>query len=262
MNHCWMPLVPVVVLLLTASAAAQRPKGEPAREEVSIAGTLKQITPAAIGVVTEAGEQWVVQLDGRPRERKLSFVGKAEPSFLRTGMLVQLEGSVNKRGQVQEKVSQITVTSLREGVEVGIYPEGQRSRAGNLFSDDPEDSKKKKPAPKPDAVPCRITGYVAKISRTGELTITCGNQAVKADLADDANVSVDLSNLSLAQPGDKVELRGWHPKGQKGRVWSRDISVSAAKMLGETKKKTKEEEREAERTKGAKPKADEPAKDE
>src|SRR5688500_10292644 len=244
MNTLRILLVLGFVQLLAANSAAQRPKGEVPREEVTIADTLKQTTPAAIGVVTETGEQWVVQLDGRPRERKLSCVGKAEPSFLRSGMLVQLEGSVNKRGQVQEQISQITVTTLREGVEVGIYPEGQRSRAGNLFSDEPEDAKKKKPPPKPDAVPCRMTGYIMKISRTGELTINCGNQAVKADLADEANVSIDLNNLSLAQPGDKIELRGWHPKGQKGRAWSRDISVSAAKVLGEAKKKTKEEERE------------------
>jgi hypothetical protein len=236
-----------LVLVVAASARGQRPNRpevpQENRENVEIAGTLKQIGPGVLQVATEAGDQWLVRLEGRPQEMKLAYSCKAEPAFLRSGMLVQFAGTVNKKGQLQEKLDSLIVTSLREGVEVGVYPEATGGNTGGLFADDKPDEKPKKQA-KPDAVPCRVTGYITKISRTGELTVNCRNATVTASLAEGAKVSVDMTDLRLAQPGDKVEWRGWHIKNQKGQAWSRDVSISAANVLGEAKKKSRESDKE------------------
>lgn len=234
-------LIACLVLLGASPALAQRAPDVPQdkRENVELAGTLKQIGPGVLQIATEAGDQWLVRLEGRPQEMKLSFVAKAEPTFLRSGMMVQFEGTVNKRGQLQEKLDLVVVTSPREGIEVGVYPEATGGNTGGLFSDEKSDEKPKKQA-RPDAVRCRVTGFITKISRQGELTVNCRNGTVTADLADGAKVSVDLTDLRLAQAGDKVELRGWHVKNQKGTAWSRDVSISAANVLGEVKKKPRD----------------------
>ncbi|HZL90281.1 MAG TPA: hypothetical protein VFB96_18090 [Pirellulaceae bacterium] len=234
--------------VIATSAWGQRPNRQEVppenRENVEIAGTLKQIGPGLLHVATDAGDQWLVRLEGRPQEMKLAFGGKAEPAFLRNGMLVQFAGTVNKKGQLQEKLDSLIVTSLREGVEVGLFPEASGGNAGGLFSDNKPDEKPKK-QPKSEAVPCRVTGYITKIGRTGELTVNCRNATVTASLGEEAKISVDMTDLRLAQPGDKVELRGWYIKNQKGQAWSRDVSISAASVLGETKKKPRESDKEA-----------------
>jgi hypothetical protein len=230
-----------------APAAAQRPLREVPlenRENVEITGTIKQIGPGVLQVVTEAGDQWLVRLEGRPQEMRLSYSAKAEPGFLRPGMLVQFAGTINKKGQLQEKLDSLIVTTLREGIEVGVYPEAAGGIAGELFSDARPEEKGKKGRQKPEAVPCRVTGTIAKISRAGELTVSGRNATVTAQLAEEARISVDMNNLSLAQPGDSVEIRGWHIKNQKGQAWSREVSVSAANVLGESKKKPRAERQE------------------
>jgi hypothetical protein len=255
----------LLVLLAAGTAVAQRAPDVPQdkRENVELAGKLKQIGPGVLQIATDAGDQWLVRLEGRPQEMKISFSGKADPSFLKSGMLVQFEGTVNKRGELQEKLEQIVVTSPREGIEVGVHPEGTGGNTGGLFSNDKPDEKPKKQA-RPDAVRCRITGLITKIGRNGELTVNCRNGTVTAELGDSVQVSVDLTDLRLAQPGDKVELRGWHVKNQKGTVWSRDVSVSAADVLGEAKKKSRSSEKEEEKKKEGEDKpaeksADQPA---
>jgi hypothetical protein len=239
-----------LILVIASSAWGQRPNRQEVpqenRENVEIAGTLKQIGPGVLHVVTDAQDQWLVRLEGRPQEMKLAFGGKAEPAFLRSGMLVQFAGTVNKKGQLQEKLESLIVTSLREGVEVGVFPESSGGNTGGLFSDSKPEEKPKK-QPKADAVPCRVTGYITKISRTGELTVNCRNATVTANLGEEAKISVDMTDLRLAQPGDKVELRGWHIKNQKGQAWSRDVSISAANVLGEVKKKPREGDKETEK---------------
>lgn len=238
-----------LILLTAANASAQREVPQDLRENVELAGALKQIGPGVLQMATEAGDQWLVRLEGRPQEMKLSFSAKADPSFLRTGMLVQFEGTVNKKGQLQEKLDLVVVTSLREGIEVGVYPEVARGQGSDLFGDDKPPEKPKKQG-RVDAVPCRITGYLTKISRTGELTVNCRNATVTADLADEAKVSVDVNDLRLAQPGDKVEVRGWYIKNQKGNAWSREVSISAANVLGEAKKKPRGGEKAAKKDDG------------
>ncbi|HUE73144.1 MAG TPA: hypothetical protein VMP01_19825 [Pirellulaceae bacterium] len=246
----WVPAL--LVLLAAGTAVAQRAPDVPRemRENVELAGTLEQIGPGVLQIATAAGDKWLVRLEGRPQEMKVSFSGKADRSFLKSGMLVQFEGTVNKRGELQEKLEQIVVTSPREGIEVGIYPEAAGGNTGGLFSDDNPKEKPKKQA-RPDVVRCRVTGLITKIGRKGELTVNCRNGTVTAELADTVQVSVDLTDLRLAQPGDKVELRGWHVKNQKGTVWTREVSVSAAEVLGEVKKKPRGSEKAEEKKAGA-----------
>lgn len=251
------------LVLCAIPAFAQRAPEVPQdkRENVELAGTLKQAGPGVLQIETAAGEKWLVRLEGRPQEMKVSFSGKADPGFLKSGLLVQFEGTVNKRGELQEKLEQIVVTSPREGLEVGVYPEATGGNTGGLFSNEKPEEKPKK-QPRPEAVRCRVTGIITKVSRTGELTVNCRNGTVTAELAEKPQVSVDLTDLRLAQPGDKVELRGWHVKNHTGTVWSRDLSVSAASVLGEAKKnprQTDKAEKRDEKQADSKP-ADEPAK--
>jgi len=52
----------------------------------------------------------------------------------------------------------------------------------------------------------RVGGQVSKISRLGELTISAGGTSVKAKLAEDAKISVNMGDLAYLQAGDKIEI--------------------------------------------------------
>jgi hypothetical protein len=64
------------------------------------------------------------------------------------------------------------------------------------------------------------------------VSVAAGGARVSAKLADDASISVNLGDLRYAQPGDKIEVDGWHVKGQPGQVYANRITITSATPLG------------------------------
>jgi hypothetical protein len=211
------------------------------REGLNASGVLKSARGPVLQIQTDEGDNWVVQVQpNRPWD--ISFTGAAEPSWLRPGMLVQFSSRLGKRGQAEDPITQLTVFTMKEGYQLGVLSDsaigGGENPSAGLFDDPAEKPKEKKTKVKTDEnTVYRIAGQITKISRTGELTINAGGTTVKADLADDARISVDVSDLSYAVPGDKVELRGWYVAGQKGQGYATEVRVSAAQPLEGPKKK-------------------------
>ena len=218
----------------------QQPQPNIPRENLSASGVLKGARGLTLQMQTTEGEQWLIQLQpGRPTD--ITFTAAAEASWLRPGMLVQFSSKLNKRGQADEPVTQLTVFTLREGYQLGVLSDtsigGENASAG-LFEEPVEKPKAKKAKVKVDEdTVYRIAGQVTKISRTGEMTVNAGGTTVKANLAEDAKVSVDVNDLSYARPGDKVEVRGWYVAGQRQQAVGNQVSVSAAEPLEGPKKK-------------------------
>jgi hypothetical protein len=211
------------------------------RENLNASGVLKGARGAVLHLQTEEGEQWYVQVQPT-RPQDVSFTGPAEASFVKPGMLVQFSTKLNKRGQADEPVKTLVVFSLKEGYQLGVLNEssigGGGGASSGLFETPTEQPKEKKTKVKvdEDAV-YRVAGQIAKISRTGEMTINAGSMTVKADLADDAKVSVDLSDLAYARAGDKVSVQGWYLAGQKGQAVGTQVSMSTVEPLVGPKKK-------------------------
>jgi hypothetical protein len=221
--------------LVARGQYGQKPPG-PKAENLNTSGTIKGLRPGLLLVASETGEQWLVQLRTRPAD--LAFTGAAELAFLKPGMLVQFTGKFNKRGQCVEPIGSVTIFTVREGYALGVAPEGAGGIEGTkgLFGD----AKAEKPVPKKDEIATyRVAGQLAKLSRTGEMTINAGGTSIKADLADNATVSVDVNNLAFAREGDKIELRGQYYPAQKGQAWATWVSISAKEPLAGASPKKK-----------------------
>ena len=133
----------------------------------------------------------------------------------------------------------MTIFTVREGRGVGVAPEGGLAKGeAELFSSKPTEPVKKGPKGKEEDPIYQVAGQVTKVSR-GEMTINCAGTIVKADLAKDAKVMVDVNHLDFAQAGDKVEIRARYPMGQKasGQALASQITVVGSKPLGEPKKR-------------------------
>jgi hypothetical protein len=238
-----------VLIAFAGPASAQygerrQPQPEIQREPLQCAGTVKQVGRGVIGLTTEAGDQWAVQVEARPQD--LSFTGSADATFVKPGMWIRFTTRLTRTGNAQEPIATAEIYTPREGFGVGVYPEGAGEigggEGGALFAPT-EEKPKPKAEPKPkirdEDVVYRVGGQVSKISRLGELTINAGGASVKAKFAEEAKISVDVADLSFLQAGDKVEVTGWYPAGTKGRAVATQVRASASQPLADASKKKK-----------------------
>ncbi len=233
-------------LILPAVAAAQvfdgqQQGGQIQREALRCSGTVKELGNGLVHMMTTEGEQWLVKVEAMPKD--IAYTGAADASFLQPGMLVRFSSHLSKRNQATDPIASITVTSLREGDELGVKSDSVGATAGPgaaLFGDQPDPKAKVKAKPKPkaeDNTVYVITGQLTRIGRTGDLTINAGGTNIKADLAKECTVALDMGDLSYLQPGDKFDFEGWHPAGQKGQAWALKVTAEAAQPLTEQAKK-------------------------
>ena len=248
----YIPAFLIVALAVCQPAAAQTPQQWQAQlarmrqqqqqqnirwENTELSGNIKGMQGSLLQVAVAGGENWLVQVDARPQD--IVFQGSADPAFVKPGMLVEFKAKVNKRGQAAEPVQSLTIFTVREGRGVGVQAEGAAA-GGELFSSKPEEAEKKGPKGKADDdTVYNIAGQITRLGRLGDMTINCAGTTIKADLAKDAKIAVDVNHLQFAQVGDKVDLRARYPMGQKaaGQGLATQITVTGMKLLGEPKKR-------------------------
>lgn len=204
------------------------------RDDLETSGVIKGMAGGAIHLQTTDGEQWQVLVEARPQD--VSFTGSAFAGFVRPGMVVSFSAALDKRGEADDPVTAISIVTIREGVPFGVSNDAGGGGAAALFESKPEPAAQPKGKKEPNPV-YKVTGQLTKLSRSGEMTINCGNATVKADLAKDAKVAIDVADLSFARVGDKIDVRGWYPKGVKGQAIVNRVSISSATPLGEEPKK-------------------------
>ncbi|MDX1947172.1 MAG: hypothetical protein SFU86_17360 [Pirellulaceae bacterium] len=242
-------------LLMIATSGRGQYYGQPQQPQVprtnlQCEGTVKQLSPAGIGLDAGEGGQWLVQLD--PSAREISYSGSGDGTIVKPGQWVRFSTKLTRRGSTVEPVASLAIFTPGQMDFIGVASEaslaassggGAAAGAGELFSDT------KKPEEKPKAKPkevkedentiYQVAGQISRISRLGELSINAGGTTIKAELAEPAKVSIAVSDLSWLQVGDKVEMRGWHVTGQKGAAWATQISASGSQPLTDLKKKPK-----------------------
>jgi hypothetical protein len=202
-------------------------------ERISASGTIKGVGAGGLHVVSSAGDQWLVAI---APQAQIAVTGAATPSFLRSGMLVKFSGKFNRRGETVEPLTSVTVFTPREP------PRQQRGReeidpalseiAKNLFKfEDPN----KEPTAKGDEAVALSSGGAVASARGGKLSVRAPEGVLKIELSEDARVALDVNDLRLARPGDKVELEGWTVEGDVTKVVANRISVRLSETIGEKK---------------------------
>ena len=64
------------------------------------------------------------------------------------------------------------------------------------------------------------------------MIVACpGGMTVHAEVAPDAAIKLNVANMALASPGDKLEIRGWYYKGREGRAIGTEFDVQLSNPL-------------------------------
>jgi hypothetical protein len=212
-------------LLAGVSSVPAQGINEPEREGVRLVGTLKGLRPGLMQIEAEDGEVWLVKLEARPDE--VTFTGTALPDWLRRGMWVRFRANLDQRAQADGPVRELTVFTPRDGLPLGVMPD--TNLAEGLFSG-PKTEPQKPVDPRDKVTPCVVAGRIAGL-KDNKLQVAAGNAQVTVAVPDDVRILVEVSDLRLAQPGDKVEIVGWKYAMIPGRAVAAQVTVSTEKPL-------------------------------
>ena len=219
-------LAALTLLSVPADASAQQPLQIP-KDQISSAGTIKGVRNGVFHVANVGGDQWLLAVAEDAEEVVLR--GTATADWLRPGMAVQFQGNFfkNKSGQPQgearQPVGELKVFTPREDSKMGIKE--QSKRGSFLSSGSASDSAL-------ETAPFSVSGVLTKY-RGNRITVVVGKTQIRAKLADDVEIQVDLTDPRLASAGDEIEFEGWHYVGQENQVYATNVWITLAHPLGE-----------------------------
>jgi hypothetical protein len=248
-----LPLTLALVVGLAATASAYRVI---TLHQVDVTGAIVQIGPNSIEVKAANGKNWILNL--QQGVTKVAITGAAEPEMLKQGTCVRFVARIDKRtSKAQDKIDAITIFNPTPGaaqrslgVELaGEAPQGKEGDAAGLplgpaagggLPDDGaagKSAKRRPPAAKgpdksvPDIAVYDVCAEIVSY-RAGHLVVNVQNRYLKprilADLTPDARIGLDLDDLSLAKPGDKVTASGFYATaGVCEQVDSIEVALSS-----------------------------------
>ena len=206
--------------------------GRMAMETLRTTATVKAATPRMLQVVTDDGQQWLVSVPANLEN--LVFQATATPDWLRPGMTVRFNATVTMEKRMREitikdPITELTVATVRPNVGMGVFPENQYDQRNDLFGGKSE-TRKKSGGSEPVETSCLIIGRLVE-HKEGRLRIAAGRIPVKAELADKAEVTVEVHDVMWVRPGDKVELTARFIPGRAGRAEGQQMTITAAAPL-------------------------------
>jgi hypothetical protein len=164
-----------------------------------------------------------VQFD---KSTKIKVTGAATADYLAAGMYVAFKGTFDRHEKGTEPIKEVQLFTPDANNQPGAYAIG----SGAGFND-PNSSKKKTPpaATKDYQIAGRITA-----AHKNTINVDCGNLKVKAEIAPDATVKLDTSDVAWASPGDKMNISG--AILGPGRALGLNISIELSNVLTGKKK--------------------------
>jgi hypothetical protein len=154
------------------------------------------------------GKDIYLQVD--PRKTKIECNGKAKASYLQPGLLVRFRGDFDKKGIAKEDITELAIVSPSETNEPGVA-------ADEIGGDD------EKRKPKKDGGSRLVVGTIKQF-KEGQLIVQADGRAIRATLAKDAEIRVELDDFTLAEAGDKIQFQGRMPGQQPAEGPSQAIA--------------------------------------
>ncbi|RCS40462.1 hypothetical protein DTL42_24105 [Bremerella cremea] len=209
----------LTTLLLGTSLWAQQPgapaQNKPERKEIS--GKLSDAKGKYIKLTPDQGGQdWVILVESKPNE--ITIRGEAEKGWVRQGMLVTFDATVDKKGIGQEAVQEVSVFAPGPSIVMGVTEAGALPTQG-------EDSGSKSTE---ETAKVTVVGRLTSIARDGRWNVAAGRTKVLVEVAEDAKVKVELHEPSLIQIGDKVSGTVWYTTENQGTMKG-EVEIEASK---------------------------------
>lgn len=244
-------LILALVLLLSTGASAQKQDKKPKPPPVDVKGTVQQVAPGGVSVLSPTNETWLVQI---PPDAKVVVTGTAEPDLLRRDVFVRFTALVNKRGEIADPVRQLTIIDPGNwpGRRLGTFRPGQDvpaaagAAAGAAGAEGPMPDLGGAP-PEADQALLDMRGRITSYG-DGRMTLDVPpgpafffKRVLPVELADSFTLELDVSNYSLAQPGDNITGKGVQLGPHLAQV--KEVSITLSAPVVNTKKRAERERR-------------------
>jgi hypothetical protein len=199
-------------------------------------GTLEMVQPDGIRIQDSKNETWLLTV---VPQTKICVAGEAEVDCLRPGVFVKFTGELDKKGNLKAPIEAFEMFTAEGKANLGLFAAGDEDASA-------------KPLRNPGAGSYLIRGKLASF-RDGSFTVVAGRTKLSGKVADDVKVTVTLDDLSVAQSGDKVEVKAWYYDQRKpntafnrpGLGKAQEITVTLSKPLEATGKKSRQTARPA-----------------
>jgi hypothetical protein len=228
--------------------AVQQPQIQPIKTGGALVATGQNQIQLSTGV-----NQTLLVMTGP--NTQVSVAGTAEQDYLKSGVTVEFVAEVDKTHAVKEKIGHLLIVSPTTDRPIGLFPpesatpekkgeKGEKSAKATEGKANPltpgpgiggaVPAKARSTAPQfPGTFTVRGT---IKSSKSGEITVAAGRASIKAELANDATIDVDMDDVRIAQPGDKVTVSGFASKALPNVVMAEAIKIELANPLSGAKK--------------------------
>ncbi|MGO8689629.1 MAG: hypothetical protein ACLQLG_08335 [Thermoguttaceae bacterium] len=241
----------LVVALAAALAAPVYGQVGPGANLISLDGNIEMMANGLLRMNSKAGQSVLITMSSAT---KMQYTNKAASEFLRPGLAIEFTAEVDKKHNVKEAISSVTVVSLGSDRLAGLFPEGSASSGpksaeadnfafggggGKFNSSEPAPAPKstkgsrKTPAVQLPAT-CVVRGTIKSL-KAGKLILNIGHGALHGDVADGVQVAIDTGDLQFAHRGDAISVRG--VKGAGLMIAAQFVSVQGSEPLSGPKKK-------------------------
>ncbi|MCC9656070.1 hypothetical protein [Rhodopirellula halodulae] len=177
-------------------------------------------------VEREDGTQVMVQTPDSPAQ--LTFIAKALPAYLRPGMLVRFRANLGPTGTPLAPVEKLELFAPvnpkmlkgreRERYQPGVHSDNHAARGNNG----------------PPSGPVTVVGNLMALNPQGGLALRAGNIPVQTMTSPELELQIRVNNLSMAQPGDPVHVRGFYQPPDETKVKAETIEIKPDRVYGET----------------------------
>ena len=221
----FLAIVSVVVLALLPLATAAPPggggavSGGPINAIANIKGTLTGATPAGISVEGDDGTQYMVAFPDDPTS--MTLVAKVDAAMLRPGQMVRVRvdyaagGTQTAPANKVELIHSVPPTVVR-GHKSAMYKPGVN----------PVDRKLKVGQPGKYYVVGNVAG-----GSGNRIMVRAGKMPLQIVVGDTPQYEIRYHNLSLAQPGDPVEVAGFYNPANPNMVKADTIKITPTRDL-------------------------------
>jgi hypothetical protein len=167
----------------------------------------------------------------------IKTTGEATVGFLHPGLAVEFKGEIDKKGNVTDKVGELTIVSITKEKLPGVFKEDGSEIEKPLAVAAKKDKEKEKDKDKAasSAGTSTIVGQL-KSAKAGKYQLQAGRVSLQFELSDDAKITIDMADGSLAMPGDKIDVKGvqiGNPANPQSHA--REVAITLAETRGEKK---------------------------
>ncbi|HUT12090.1 MAG TPA: hypothetical protein VMY42_16430 [Thermoguttaceae bacterium] len=226
----------VVLGLLTAAQAQPGRFPQPQTEPFAADGVVQAIAQGKIQILTNSNQNWLIFLD---QKTVIHVTGTAELDFLRPGLFVRFSTALDKRGNAQGQVGELTIFTPSPEQFPGIWPEGgmggnpenpaEGGAAGGGFGSGFGNSGGGLGAA--NAAVYTIAGQIQGF-RKDQMTVNYGRGSVQVELAENVSIKVDFADYSVAKKGDRISIKkGKMFPGRMGFAQAAELTIELSDPL-------------------------------